>query len=502
MTSKKPLLFLPDDVSEKDEAVEAINKVAAVERENELDVFVLSVESKSTNDVNTGAVPTQEVGSPVSDSPEEILASKDSGISLESKEEIISDQTDGNTQAYSSARLALLDTGSKTSLDETDDLGIVPDNTYALELEDVEPCPEDGQIHSIEENDLQCSAANESEAFKTSDNITESRSVGDLSTLRSNKPNSLEEDAKLVKFSVSTKSVNLMQSNAQFLNKSRNFINFITEKSTNIMEKTLLPQNIAAKYNSILRMTENGPPNCKKIIGDTTSNTESNSSHNGCDIDEADSAIGYDIQASTGEDRNLFLKCSPSENNSAPKEPEAEAISEHVENSRTNMIKDESDYNSLERENVGYTRRNSETGNQGFVKNGVDARAPNLKSDSHSDEVKNDEPSADLELLAHPAYVKILRDYSGLKNENERLSEAMAKVEMENQRLAAENNGELHALQLEALEKSIEQLRNDLRQETSKQEYLSKEYHMANKERESMVMKYAMSEKQLIDTQR
>lgn len=75
----------------------------------------------------------------------------------------------------------------------------------------------------------------------------------------SHEPNrawNLSEDSRLVKIPLPTSSINIMQSNAQFLNRSRNFLNFITEKSTNIMEKTLLPQNIAVRYNSLLKLSD------------------------------------------------------------------------------------------------------------------------------------------------------------------------------------------------------------------------------------------------------
>lgn len=67
----------------------------------------------------------------------------------------------------------------------------------------------------------------------------------------------LIDDSKLVKISLLTNSMNIMQSNVQLLNKSRNFLNFITEKSTNIMEKALLPQHLAMKYNHVSKSVEN-----------------------------------------------------------------------------------------------------------------------------------------------------------------------------------------------------------------------------------------------------
>ncbi|KAK0078085.1 hypothetical protein PV325_003060 [Microctonus aethiopoides] len=64
-------------------------------------------------------------------------------------------------------------------------------------------------------------------------------------------PRSLIDDARLVKFSLPSNSINFVQSNKQLINKSRHFINFITEKSTNIMEKALLSQNLSISNSNI-----------------------------------------------------------------------------------------------------------------------------------------------------------------------------------------------------------------------------------------------------------
>lgn len=60
----------------------------------------------------------------------------------------------------------------------------------------------------------------------------------------------LNDDSRLVRIPLPTNRINLVQSNAHFINRSRNFLNFITEKSTNIMEKALLPQHLTMKYTS------------------------------------------------------------------------------------------------------------------------------------------------------------------------------------------------------------------------------------------------------------
>ncbi|XP_046750137.1 coiled-coil domain-containing protein 186 isoform X2 [Diprion similis] len=443
----------------------------------------------------------------------------------------------------------------------------------------------------------------------------------DLSTIHNFNKSSLANDAKLVKFSVPTKTMNILQSNAQFLNKSKNFLNFITEKSTNIMEKTLLPQNLAAKYNTILRMTENNPTHYKKYVEesgtssnsvgiDLTPNSDDKSVHNTqvncqimCDLTGESQHMNtnnlcdrvhqhefiaeqfYIQDNSISEDGNSFHKCSmkthepdptiipqgqetetasppnvpadSSSNNSEPNhDPQIQnrIVEESLNNLDFNSAQANRDtlssvditdshlsnkalvaihadnFNMLDKiDNTNSCNsassieindqlliKENTSGDQIlFTRNHSNSDTPpssgQVSSEHFSREQESVEHNAvesqrdkvtDLGLLDQPVYVTLVRDYRTLKEENRKLSETVLRLEMENQRLAAENSGELYVLQLETLEKTIEKLRNDLKQATANQEVLKKEYLLANKEKESMVMKYVISEKQLIETQR
>ena len=117
------------------------------------------------------------------------------------------------------------------------------------------------------------------------------------------------------------------------------------------------------------------------------------------------------------------------------------------------------------------------------------------------------EKTVDLEdseqnLLQHPAYLTLLKDYAELKSKHLKLQEEVEHLEEKNRILEAQNKGEIFSVQIETLEKTINRLTFELHTSLETQEMYKKEYTAANKERESMVMKYAVGEKQLIDTQR
>lgn len=419
-----------------------------------------------------------------------------------------------------------------------------------------------------------------------STNINSSSNYSNLSN--SIKP-SLADDAKLVKFSVSKKSVNIMQSNAQFLNKSRNFLNFITEKSTNIMEKTLLPQNLAAKYNSILKLTENNPASFKRLTDgsgqnidslgvDSTSNltrivenncetgnklennsticsqiTETDDLNDNKIIDELVLNKSLIQEELIEKDQTLFLKCSINENktehNSAQISKETETVSisqlsttsidknndlandivaivnindgetlrdsdsniHNKEGNSVNLVADSDSNPSINRLSAISMKYNLESFDEDNFKSKIEGTNNDdmiieetnlIKENGNMERILSNIQQNDCEIFDQSNYTNLLRDYRRLKEENTKLTETVVKLKSDNEKLTAESNSELHALQLEMIEKTIEQLKNDLKQSSINQDILSKEYTIANKERESMVMKYAISEKQLIDTQR
>lgn len=114
----------------------------------------------------------------------------------------------------------------------------------------------------------------------------------------------------------------------------------------------------------------------------------------------------------------------------------------------------------------------------------------------------NNENSHETSLLQHPIYLTLLKDYAKLKDNNTKLSEKVEALEARNNTLEAEKSGEPYKIQIETLEKTVDRLTFELRASLATQDILKREHSAANKEMESMVIKYAVSEKQLIDTQR
>lgn len=88
--------------------------------------------------------------------------------------------------------------------------------------------------------------------------------------------------------------------------------------------------------------------------------------------------------------------------------------------------------------------------------------------------------------------------FQQMREEKLILMERITQLEDQNQRLKDENN----TIEDEDKEKTVQRLTTELRVAMIAQEELKKDYAAANRERESMVMKYAVGEKQLIDTQR
>ncbi|XP_063988851.1 coiled-coil domain-containing protein 186 isoform X2 [Diachasmimorpha longicaudata] len=230
---------------------------------------------------------------------------------------------------------------------------------------------------------------------------------------------SLSEDSRLVKISLPTNSINLMQSNAQFLNKSRNFLNFITEKSTNIMEKALLPQHIAARYSA----TD------KKRLQDLD-------------------AVKF------GSMQNITGKISESP----------------TMNGMDNSTEPPADPK----------------------KNGVSCQHLPVDSALSNGEIKPEYDQGNGDTILIPQNSELMRE------DNWILIERIKQLEERNRKLEEENN----PLEVENRERTVERLTTELRMAMIVQDELKRDYAVANRERESMVMKFAVGEKQLIDTQR
>ncbi|XP_031825744.1 coiled-coil domain-containing protein 186 isoform X2 [Nomia melanderi] len=381
-------------------------------------------------------------------------------------------------------------------------------------------CIDSDQTKSCEENIIQNSIINETltdninkteilrnvkydkvckkEEQKTSQPIKNNRSQSNLIV----RP-TLADDSKLVKISLPTNPINLMQSNAQFLNKSRNFIHFITEKSTNIMEKALLPQHLTVKYNSVMKSIDNNynekkyieePCSTKSPSIEPTNDTKPNvigkpkdisdSFCNSMDVENAGKEFTLNYES-----KNNFVK---SQNDDVCVNTEK---CDQSTNSPVNDDKQIKQYSvngkgNVESDNVVCTEANGNCNE--YINFGV------LDSESNIIESENSNQC----LVKHPAYFTILKDYADLKTKYLKLQEKTEYLEERNRTLETENKGEIHASQIGTLEKTINRLTFELHTSLEAQETLKKEYNAANKERESMVMKYAVSEKQLIDTQR
>lgn len=332
----------------------------------------------------------------------------------------------------------------------------------------------------------------------------------------------LAEDSKLVKISLPTNPINLMQTNTQFLNKSRNFFNFITEKSTNIMEKTMLPQHIAGRYNSIIKLAD---PGVKKAIEDSCTSSESSStdltSSSETDLAKIPRTTDEPLQFSKvqfKDESGLYdFETEKSVNKtkencfSDDKEPNTETSHnldlrfEPSGDEKGSYSNDFADKNSLDAKSNGglnpYNIRTSESlDNSPRPASEEDSEADSSYREDSIDSAISKSPNNGLH--NHPTYLSLLRDYALVKKENEKFVERITKLEERNQRLEVEKIGELQREEIATLEKTVSRLTNELKTAFANQESMSKEYAAANKEREGMVMKYAVSEKQLIDAQR
>ncbi|XP_011312071.1 coiled-coil domain-containing protein 186 isoform X2 [Fopius arisanus] len=250
---------------------------------------------------------------------------------------------------------------------------------------------------------------------------------------------SLSEDSRLVKMSLPTNSINLIQSNAQFLNKSRNFLNFITEKSTNIMEKALLPQHIAARYNG----------NDRKKLQDFAA-------------------------TKFGSMQNIVTEKlpEPPENN-----PKAESFTVNVNKT------DHSEEIIADPPNSAVIRNSNQDLSISSFQADSTLTDDIISPVNGSSKKESSLSQPNLDLMKEEKWVLVERI--------KQLEERNRKLEEENDPIATENR-----------EKTVERLTTELRMAMITQEELKKDFAAANKERESMVMKYAVGEKQLIDTQR
>ncbi|XP_076166010.1 coiled-coil domain-containing protein 186 isoform X2 [Ptiloglossa arizonensis] len=313
-------------------------------------------------------------------------------------------------------------------------------------------------------------------------------------------------DSKLVKIPLPTNPINIMQSNAQFLNKSRNFLNFITEKSTNIMEKALLPQHLTIKYNSVMKSIDGYSDkkyakesvSTKTPLTELTFPTESNLlEKTNCILYPSKSSIDLQNKRDT-----CIINC---ENKTTTAANINGATNIHTE--RNDMKNDnitDCTQNNTKQVGMHSIMDKINQGNDNGLCMEANGNCNNINSVELNLEDNNNSSSEHLRqsLQKHPAYLTLLKDYADIKAKCLKFQEKIDYVEERNRILEAENKGEIYSIQIENLEKTINKLTFELHTSLTTQETLKKEYNAANKERESMVMKYAVSEKNLIDTQR
>ncbi|KAK0161402.1 hypothetical protein PV327_009876 [Microctonus hyperodae] len=231
------------------------------------------------------------------------------------------------------------------------------------------------------------------------------------------RPRSLNDDARLVKFSLPSNSINFVQSNKELINKSRHFINFITEKSTIIMEKALLSQNLPIPNTNINNNTIN------------------------------------DIKMSGNESDSL---------NCSTESPEINSITPEINDKVCN-----------ENEEI------------------IEPLETNIDHDSKCE--------------SNNFVNKIIIDDVDKNNDNCELHDEIIQLKKQVEELNKRNNElELgnNLSEIESRDKTIERLISELRGAIMIQEEMRKQYTSANKEKENMVMKYAVGEKQLIETQK
>lgn len=336
----------------------------------------------------------------------------------------------------------------------------------------------------------------------------------------------LVDDSKLVKMSLLTNPITIMQSNVQLLNKSRNFFNFITEKSTNIMEKALLPQHLAMKYNHISKSFEtntmmgfytNNEPFLKDVIGKTGLDTDlttnaSNSHMTNCTVIPDHDTNKDKLDSITNSEIDENLSTCIKENNLSDNLENAEQL----HNNFKNKVLNEEEY-IFQKNDVDRLDYNINEQALGDVLSEINENKNNflhkekLHNNMHEKDSANPTTLAESNILKlgsleRPLHLTLLEDYTSLKLKNAKLLERIEYLEKSNRLdkslCETQTNADTFILQIENLEKTINKLTADLNTSLDMQEALKKECMSINKEKEDMVMRYATSEKQVIDSQR
>lgn len=329
----------------------------------------------------------------------------------------------------------------------------------------------------------------------------------------------LADDSKLVKMSLLTNPMNIMQSNVHLLNKSRNFLNFITEKSTNIMEKALLPQHLTMKYNHMSKSIETDAAGfCTSNVSsstDVTSRLDTDSATNrnniNCTIKHNHDKSEDNLDSVINNEKKINPSACTKENktDSAGQLLYNNNLENEVVSDEKKYVLKNNDFDRLDCDVIDeQVKRNVsliETNEKSFL------QTEKLHDDTYKEDTSSDINSLDSNILKygsleHPLYLALLEDYTNLKLKHSKLLDRMEYLEKSNRSnysfQEAQTNADALILQVKNLEKTVSKLTADLNTSLDTQEALKKECIAVNKEKEDMVMKYVTSEKQLIDTQR
>jgi len=330
----------------------------------------------------------------------------------------------------------------------------------------------------------------------------------------------LADDSKLVKMSLLTNPMNIMQSNVQLLNKSRNFLNFITEKSTNIMEKALLPQHLAMKYNHISKSVESDATGFYNNVSSSTDitsrlNIDLTTNNTNCTIKQNYNMSEDNLDNVLNNEKEINPPTCTKENKTYDDSGGQLLYNNNLENE---VVSDEKKYHVFK--DNDFDRLDCDVTNKQIKCDVSMAETDEYKNSLQTDELYDDaykenlfdsNTLADSNILKygsleHPSYLALLEDYTSLKLKHSKLLERMEYFKKLNQSnnsfQETETNTDALILRVENLEKTVNKLTADLNTSLDTQEALKKECATVNKEKENMVMRYVTSEKQLIDMQR
>lgn len=285
-------------------------------------------------------------------------------------------------------------------------------------------------------------------------------------------------------------------------------MNFITEKSTNIMEKALLPQHLAMRYNHVSKSVETD------TMGALCTTNKSPLENVTCKSD-AVSTTSNDVLNITSCIKRDYDKSEDQHDGAVRKEVDllASAKENKMHNSENEIISNEGKYY-ISKNNVDRLDRDAtsgqlkcdfpstETGENKINIPQIEKLSDIYKTESSDVRSLSDSNSAKYGSLEHPLHRMLLEDYANLKLKYLKLLERTGSPESNRLDRESQRNTDAHSSQVENLEKAVIKLTTDLNASLATQEALKNECIAVNKERENMVMKYVISEKQLIDSQR